>query len=232
MVYLETRTCDDQAESWTRFSAFVLEHKISHIAVGILDLENTKNKKICDVTPDSFLVNNFLKKLSGQGIRISIHPYDGFGDKRWPLKYNKKEGLNAVMAYIYDLKHLLRELHIDVEISGIVVGESMGGTHFKGDAETVQLFRTEAKNAGLGSIKIGAAAGDIIGMGLNELYRQIYDWTFYDATNPNFWEVYKNQPEIFLKAIENDKVTAGWNDPNKKPNSKIITTEILGGSGK
>lgn len=215
MVYLETRVIDNIPEAWSRFSEFVLEYQIPHIAVGILDLGGPTNKKICDVSPDSYLVNNFLKNLNGSGIRVSIHPYDGFGDPRWPINYKAYQGLPAVMRYIYDLRNLLKKLNINVEIIGVVVGESMGGKPFRGDAATVQLFRKEALRAGLGVIKIGAAAGDILGMGLDELYTQIYDWTFYDESNPNFWETYKDNPNEFFKVLQDDRVQAGWNTDGK-----------------
>ncbi len=53
---------------------------------------------------------------------------------------------------------------------------------------------------------IGAAAGGPE-IGLNQLYKQVYDWTPYGPnTNPNFWIKYANDPAGFFSAILSPQV--------------------------
>jgi len=224
-IYIETTTEDNQARYWDCLSEFVICYRISHVAIGILDLGSVKNPnhpniKICGVLPDSLIVSNFFRILSKAGakVRISIHPYDGFAGSS-PFYYRTFTKLRAVMIYIYDINILLKELHYNIQITGIVVGESMGGNPYKGNSQSVNAFRNEADNAGLNHLLIGSAAGDIINMGLDEKYEQIYDWTYYnDKENPNFWRDYRNDPKGFFKALEAPKVNSGWNEkPPKSP---------------
>ena len=211
-IYVETTTEDNVSSYWDKLADFVITSKVFHVAIGILDMGSSSNNMICGVSQNSYIVNNFFKKLSGTNTRISVHPYDGFGNPAWPLNYGNYKGLEAVMHYIVDMNSLLQKLKITVTITGIVVGESMGSKPFRGDAATVTLFRSEAAKVGLKNLLIGSAAGDLIGMGLDEKYEQIYDWTFYDGvTNKNIWETYNSNPAGFFKFLDDPNVKSGWN---------------------
>ncbi len=74
---------------------------------------------------------------------------------------------------------LQKNMNLQTGFSGIVVGESMGGNPYRGDKETVAMFRAKAACVGLQDITISAAAGGPE-IGLDQLYKQVYDWTPYD----------------------------------------------------
>jgi hypothetical protein len=67
------------------------------------------------------MVQHFLLKLP-PGVKVSVHPYDGFAHPEWPFRYGELKGLNAVVRYARDMNQLLKDLHSKVLISGLVFG--------------------------------------------------------------------------------------------------------------
>ena len=210
---METRTVDNQASYYENFAKFINDNKIPHVALGLLDVES--NKPVCDVNKDSLFVKHFLMKLQ-VGVKISAHPYDGFGYPEEPTKYKQWSGLDAVVHYMADMNNLLKSLGSHVLFNGMVLGESMGGRPFKNDVPTVKLFRQKLAGVGLSNCTLGASPGGP-DLGLDEFYKQVYDWTSYGSENPNFWITYKNDPQSFFKALEDPKVHRGWDTDQPPP---------------
>ncbi len=87
-IYVEPYIADGTPECYQKFADFLILTSVPHVGFGLLDFKRDDPEgKLYGIKEDSLIVSYFFKRLSGRSIKISAHPYDGFGDPRWPKIY-------------------------------------------------------------------------------------------------------------------------------------------------
>ena len=196
----------NEDDYYSLVAGFINQNNIQHFCVPL------RNPKHCKWTSLDKGVNSpiikFLLKI--RSAKISVHPPDQYGQKnafvfegqtaKSESKADRATTIHILMSYIKKANDILRQANPLAQITGIVLGESLGCRPFENDEETSVLYRKIVKESFDDSFTIGGSNGTIF---INERYYQMYDWTTYDKHNPNPWEQFKDSPSELLGYFRN-----------------------------